>query len=233
MLGNTSPVSSFRWSGEKLASVVASINEINPVFIIHSGNMVRGGHSWMGINKKDMKIQFRKFFSEMKKIDSQVYTVAGEKDFLDHRAEIYRRFSGKEMNYSFNYGKSHFVIINSINRSDEFIDFETEKWLIRDLDASSDAPAVFIITHRPVFVKIRNRMKVDAGKRLHIILKKYRVKAVFSGGMTGYYDYILDGIRYTVTGCDGYRDRNIGKFQYYVIDFNGINYNIKPVHLNF
>ena len=49
VMGNTSPASPFTGRPEKLEQVFRSINQDNPMLVIHTGNIIQGGSESVGI----------------------------------------------------------------------------------------------------------------------------------------------------------------------------------------
>ncbi|HQP48765.1 MAG TPA: hypothetical protein PKX12_08540, partial [Spirochaetota bacterium] len=52
--GNTYAESPFKGRNMRVSPVIRSINRDNPVFVVHIGDMIFGGHDWMGIKKIDI-----------------------------------------------------------------------------------------------------------------------------------------------------------------------------------
>ena len=222
VIGNTSPVSPFTGFPRKLPYVIKSINMDNPTFVIHTGNIIQGGQDWMGINSGDINRQFKNFKSEMKKLNSIIHTAAGEKDTFNGSIKYYLRHTGKKLNYSFNYGNIHFIILNIMSKKHK-ITTEQIKWLKADLNRHKNYSAIFVFTHYPVMAPFYSGLKFNDGKRLHKIFTAYPVKAVISGGMKRFYETKKDNIKYIIAGCFGYNyeDWHWGSNQYYVVNYNG------------
>lgn len=234
VLCNTSPVSPFTGFTERLSRVVEEINKENPVFVVHLGNMVHGGYMWMGIKEKDIHRQFKIYFSKMSKLNSVLYTVAGDMDKLDDSLKIYKKYSGRKPYYSFNYGLLHFIILNTVGKSSEIIDQEQMKWLEKDLEIYKKS-SIFVFMHHSLLVKRQKIEMLDKGNKLHRLLSGYRIKAVFSGNLSGFHEFGKDNIHYFTTGCGGYTRENRYKRykEYYLINYNGVELNIEGREIPF
>jgi len=232
VMGNSNPQSPFSWTTEKLSRVVENINRENPVFIIHTGNIVHGGSDWMGINRGDLQRQFDGFYSVFRGLDAILYTVPGEKDFYNKSSDVYEKNTGRKADYSFNYGNLHFVVLNTGNKDSYGREDNQIKWLSRDLEEYKNSRGIFVISHRPLYrepVKRGKAGKTDGQSELHELFKKYPVRVVLSGKYSKFQEKELDGISYVAAGCGGYGDgkRYRRYSQYYVVDYNGSDFSIK------
>ncbi len=233
IIGNTCPESPFSGFDRELDLLVGEINRANPVLLFHTGNSVHGGKSWMGIKEMDLERQFGEFISSMKKLGPPLYTVPGSLDSLDGRLDIYRKYTGRNNYYSFNYGAVHFIVLDTKEGS-EMIDSAQMEWLEKDLQKYRDAQAVIVFTHHPLFRAQGKRMILKAGEKLHGIFKFYPVKAVFSGKREGY-DRVDNGnIEYHITGTRLLHDKGWSRdrVHYYIIDFDGVSFKVEKKELD-
>jgi len=229
--GNTAPASAFAGIPENLQRVIEQINADNPVFVIHTGNMVRGGMGWMGINDNDVSRQYLEFLKSASMFNSLLYTLAGTRDGLNRSFDLYKKYMKRDLNYSFNYGNNHFIILNTANiREIKQNEFE---WLEKDLDNYRKCAAIFIITHRPVIAFPGMRIRYKDGEKLHKLFLKYPVKAVFSGSYSRFVDAAKDGIRYIIAGCGSFTEEDKYRFlyHYYVMNINE-TLSVEPRRLN-
>jgi hypothetical protein len=203
--GNTFPESPFKGLNPNVKPVLDKINEENPVFIVHVGDIVHGGRSWMGIKKSDMSRQFSDFFTLASNLRPILFTVKGEYDMLENSHEQYVSFSGRKSRYSFNYGKNHMVVLDTAAGKTAGMEQDQLDWLEKDLRLHVKSPAIFIFTHNPLFTREapdndENPVCMERDK-LHEIFVRHRVRAVFSGHVQYFYTENRDGIEYVTAGC--------------------------------
>jgi len=108
-----------------------------------------------------------------------------------------------ELTYSFDFGNSHFIVLDSQKPEDHAIDEIQRKWLEQDL-FSNKLENIFVFYHEPAYPvssKINESLDVKKDDRdaLWNIFKKYNVTAVFSGhehiasrkNIDGIYQFII------------------------------------------
>ena len=203
-----------------LERAVYEINQINPDFVIHMGDMVQGY-----TRDKDEWLRERdEFMSYMEKLNVPWYPVAGNHDVFtaiwdsnDRTYEnLYKEYFG-EVRYSFDYKNSHFVFMytDDAMTSVPAIADEQIEWLKNDLNAT-DRSNIFIFLHKPVW-----RYWNNDWDKVHQVLKEFPVKAVIAGHFHSYQkDMNKDGIQYYVVGPAGGEDHEIphelyGYFHHY------------------
>jgi len=226
LVGNTNPESPFKNISKKVIQTFNTINQNNPLFVIHLGNMVYGGAEWMGIREKDISQQYEEFIFITSRLKSILYTVKGEKDLLNNSTDLYINYTKRKKYYSFNYGMMHFVIIDTIDLMGEEGDNDQLKWLKNDLNYYKDSTAIIIFTHNPLFVPSKSKSSIKNSRsknysELHKLFLKFPVKAVFSGHLPFYYKKKKDGIIYVIAGCGGYNHKRKGKRynQFYIVNY--------------
>lgn len=234
VMGNTSPASPFTGYPEKLEFVFQTINQENPMMVMHTGNIIQGGSEWMGVTRKDIDRQYEKFIEQKKTLRPIIHILAGEKDLYNNSLDLFKKYSGERLYYSFNYGNIHFILLHVLSR-DHRIDRDQMKWLKRDLETNRYAAAIFVFTHYPVLSSPQSGIRHKDGDELHGLFVQYPVKAVISGSLKNTYEYDRDGIRYTAAGCYGYNyeDWHWSYTQYYVATYDGTKLTMKGVRVNF
>lgn len=234
IMGNTSPASPYTGFAEKLEFVFQTINQENPVMVIHTGNIIQGGADWMGITRKDIDRQYEIFLQQKKVLRPIIHILAGEKDPYNKSLDLFERYTGERLYYSFNYGNIHFILLHVLHR-DHRIDPEQMKWLKRDLETNRYAAAIFVFTHYPVLSSPQSGIRYHGGDELHKLFVQFPVKGVISGSIKNSYEYEKDGIRYAAAGCYGYNyeDWHWSYVQYYVATYDGTRFNLKGVRINF
>ncbi|MFH1183156.1 MAG: metallophosphoesterase [Candidatus Moraniibacteriota bacterium] len=123
----------------------------------------------------------------------QIYPVMGNHDQTNHKADtVWRKVFDlptngpddfKEIVYSFDYGNSHFVILNSGTTNS--INKEQRDWLEQNLD-SNQKENTFVFFHEPAWPasdKIGESLDVHPSERnaLWEIFDQHNVTAIFSG----------------------------------------------------
>jgi hypothetical protein len=123
----------------------------------------------------------------------------------------YDFFDADTSYYSFNWGNSHFSVLdsdlNNVGPGSEtrqrFWD-EQVKWLREDLEKNQKADFRFVMAHHPPMTAVSNRQ----GDNLHMaalmpMLVQYNVTAGFFGHDHNYQHYLKSGVHYFVTGGGG------------------------------
>ncbi len=241
LTGNTFPESPFRGKNEALDGLIKRINDDNPLFVIHVGDIVHGGKSWMGISAIDLERQFRDFKTQFALLRPLLFTVRGEKDMLDTSCEHYTRYTGRSPYYSFNYGPAHCIVLDTCEEGKAEIRSSQRAWLEKDLVRHRRAQAIIVFAHYPIFENnapgfdsAGGMIAMKQADELHDLFKKFPVKAVFSGHCNSLYRTVKDGIHYIVAGCDFSAIRATphqkvkSAAQYYIVDYRNGDINVIP-----
>jgi len=197
---------------------------------VHLGDIIHGGKSWMGIAAKDLERQYRDYREATYALNPLLFTVKGEKDQLDDRADQYTRHTGRKSWYSFNYGSLHFIVLDTCDPAPCAMSPAQMTWLKTDLRRYRRHPAVFVFAHHPLVKNPREGADDDSADcrklaPLHDLFAKYPVKAVFSGHQGAFFEEKKDKILYVTAGSDfaglsaksqaRRRDAN----QYYIVEY--------------
>lgn len=173
---------------------IQEINLLRPTFAIDVGDLIRGYSGDSNLIKAE--------WDEYVKVTSQAqvafFSVVGNHDIWNEASQpTYQHIMG-ELYYSFNYGDSHFVVLDTEvpGYVGKFSPEEIE-WLKKDLEANAGAKNVFAFMHQPFFY---NRTLWEP---IHQLLKQHNGKAVFAGHLHYYRKEARDGIRYIITGGGG------------------------------
>ncbi|HPB81986.1 MAG TPA: metallophosphoesterase [Spirochaetota bacterium] len=235
--GNTYAESPFKGRNMRVSPVIRSINRDNPVFVVHIGDMIFGGHDWMGIKKIDITRQYKDFHENITCLRPLLFTVKGEKDLLDGSDEFYRKYTRRKAWYSFNYGALHCIVLDSCAGGAPEIIGEQLQWLKSDIARFQQAPGILVFLHHPVFTADNNsdpEFSLKNPETLHNILKKYPVTAVFSGHAKTYSRVTRDSIQYIVAGCNfapsvnGNRKSGPPSYTYYIVDYSRGAITVQP-----
>jgi hypothetical protein len=109
-----------------------------------------------------------------------------------------------ELTYSFDFGNSHFVVLDSEKPKEHAVDSVQRDWLNQDL-AKNKAANTFVFFHEPAYrmsQDSKDALDANPGERdaLWNILKKYKVTAVFNGHLHMIAGKVQDGIHQFVIG---------------------------------
>lgn len=229
VIGNTMPESPFSGESEKLPEVISRINRENPILVIHTGNIVHGGLSWMGIKITDVERQYLQAKIDFSKLSSNLYTVLGEKDLYNDDHKLYTAHFGRRPNYGFNLPNLRFIVFNTVKCSSD--SGKNIEWLEGELKSSGGYDPVIIITHTPVFSDISKKGDYADRTRFHDLIIKYPVRAVISGNGGDSRSFIIDSVKYIIAGCGGYSKGSMTwrSVHYYMIEISDDIISIAPV----
>lgn len=193
---------------EHLERAIYEINQLNPDFVMHMGDMVQG-------YTRDQDLWLREheeFMSYMKKLNVPYFLTAGNHDVFspiwDTEDRTYEKLYKKHfgpVRYSFDYKNSHFIVMytDDAMTSVPVVSDEQIEWLKADLK-EANKENVFIFLHKPVW-----RYHVHNWDDVHQVIKNFPVKAVIAGHFHTYQkDMNLDGIQYYVMGPAGGEHHN-------------------------
>jgi len=201
-------------------SVVNAILRANPRFVINTGDLVSDG------TRMDHWDDFFKVTGDLM-MRVPYWPVLGNHEknavhYYDHFA-----LPGIERYYSFDYGTSHFVVLDSDELRLEkaegqnvpqevrqaYLEARRDywrkqiQWLENDLDAHKDADFIFVAFHHPLYSSTgsegRRREQKLIRDRFETLLKRYKVTAVFQGHDHFYERNVVDGYHCIVTGGGG------------------------------
>jgi 3',5'-cyclic AMP phosphodiesterase CpdA len=173
-----------------------------PDFVVQSGDMVENG-----MDNSLWPI----FFDIEKELLRQTvfFPALGNHERNTH--DFFEFFQAASPYYSFNWGNSHFIVLNSdignaapnARQRDAFW-AEQVRWLEEDLQKSQSADYRFIVAHHPPFTAVTSRQ----GSNPHMtalvpMFEKYHVSAAFFGHDHNYQHYLKNGIPYLVSGGGG------------------------------
>ncbi|HSV97156.1 MAG TPA: metallophosphoesterase [Spirochaetota bacterium] len=222
LTGNTLPESPYGKMSPRVADAFARINNDNPVFTVHLGNIVYGGKQWMGIKESDVARQYREFVAACRALRSIVYTVKGDMDTYNDTADLYRKHLRRAPYYSFNYGNVHFIVLDTTDPIPGAISPGQRSWLEADLERYRHAPAIFVFSHHSMLPpKHEASTPVQGAAEILSLFAKYPVKAVFSGQPALAHTARSGDILCITAGSGGFNreDQFRKKNQYYMVYF--------------
>jgi hypothetical protein len=126
----------------------------------------------------------------------------------EHNANLYFHYfvlPEKERWYSFDYGNSHFIVLDS---NEPFLSSESQRqWLSDDLTKANKNLFTFVILHHPLFsatAGLGRRMSArQVRQKLVDLFEEYGVDIVFCGHDHNYQRTFSNGVHYIVTGGGG------------------------------
>jgi len=182
--------------------ISAILSHSSPDFVLHTGDLVENGADpalWPIFFDAERellrKVAFFPSLGNHERNDRLYY------DFLDASASY----------YSFNWGSSHFIVldsdINNVSKMDSarqvFWDEEV-RWLEDDLKASQLDDFRFVIAHHPPMTAVLRRQGDNPHMTALIpLFEKYKVTAGFFGHDHNYQHYLKNGVHYFITGGGG------------------------------
>lgn len=208
-----------------LSKILSEIEMINPDFVVSTGDAYYG----YGGTFDRFRNEIDYFVAMSKRISVPLFNVIGNHEVAgggDREDYIMKKFGN--LYGSFDFGNSHFVVLNAEEKGKEgMIKGEQLEWLRKDLENNKDATNIFVFMHRPMFSVIDPDLVSGKSFRdkenrdlLHSLFKRFKVKAVFAGHEHLYSETIKDGIRYIVTGGGGsplYQSPKGGGYFHYLI----------------
>lgn len=210
---------------KELRRAVYEINQLDPDFVIHVGDMVvvegytRNVELWIQ--------ECEEFRSVIDELEAPWYPIVGNHDVIrgsrdpdDKTFEnLYRKHFGP-LYYSFDYKNSHFVCLDTDEalQSKAYFSDAQIQWLKTDLE-NTDKTNIFVYMHKPVWGEY---YKESRWSEIHEMLTKYPVRAVIVGHYHSYRKCPQkDGIQYYILGATGghlYEEVELaGQFNHYNI----------------
>jgi len=173
----------------------------NPDFVMHTGDLVADGYD---------NSLWPIFFDAERELLRKVafYPALGNHD---RNSKNYFDFMSAVPYYSFDWGTSHFIVINTdignVGRTEsekQAFWMDQTRWLEADLLASQKAEHRFLFGHHPPMTAVKSRQGDNPQvMALELMLQKYKLTAGFFGHDHNYQHYLKNGIHYFVTGGGG------------------------------
>jgi len=177
---------------------IRTIDLLGPNFVIFLGDFVKGD-----TGEAVLKEAWGEFYRAVESLGMPYYLVVGNHDVQCRGArEFFLRQYGRTY-YSFNYGNSHFVVLDSEEKDEgkkNCIVGRQLDWLREDLNAHRGAEHIFVFVHKPLW-----EMETSNWNHIvHPLLAEHRVELVFAGHRHLYRRPVTkDGVKYIVTAGGG------------------------------
>lgn len=210
---------------DNLTRILREIEIIRPDLVISTGDAYYG----YGGTFERFKNEIDYFDAMSRKLSIPFFNVIGNHEIAgDSKREDYVRERYGNLYGSFDFGNSHFIILNTEEKGREgTIKGKQLEWLKKDLESNKRMKNIFVFMHRPMFSAVDPELIFGKSFRdmknrdfLHSLFKEFKVKAVFAGHEHLYSETIKDGIRYFVTGGGGsplYQSPKGGGFFHYIV----------------
>ncbi len=194
--------------------VIEEINILKPDFVISTCDMIQGYFE----DTLKIKNAWKEFKKEIEKLKISFYPVPGNRDIWDKNSrKMYEREWGRSY-YSFVYKNSLFIVLDTEEESkrENSIKGRQLKWLREELERNKSIRHKFIFLHRPLWLY----GNANWMEKIHSLLLKYNVEAVFAGHVHIYCFDEIDGIKYIITGGAGKHlslEEEKGGFNHYIL----------------
>ena len=233
-----------------LDEICREIGLIHPPFTLWTGDVIEG----YGDSPAEANAEYDTFLAAAAKTGTPLFNCPGNHEFsLDKTLlAIYKKRMGP-LYGSFDYGHSHFVALNTTSEGPDGtltggkIDDAQLAWLQSDLEASKNAVNTFVFMHHYVFgPPDADSPDIDTGfvstaerDKVHALMVKYKVRAVFCGHNHIFWHKVVDGVEYYISGGAGApldaSPENGGYLHYLTVAVDGPKVTtqiLQPWHLN-
>jgi hypothetical protein len=197
-------------------SILSEVKLLQPELLMNVGDLVEGYTK----SRDTLEQQWDTIIRLLRNTGVYYRLTPGNHDITDAMSEtVFVRHFGSPY-YSFNYGGSHFLVIDNSRWDSAGALPEAEfAWIDRDLALNRLVRWTFVFMHRSWWTRDLRQGKAD---RLHRIFKQYGVDYVFSGHDHYYCSAVLDSVHYIQVGPSGsrykeYDDEERGAFQNYLL----------------
>jgi predicted phosphodiesterase len=176
--------------------------------------MIRGGTE----DENTIREMWARWIEATSALQVPFFKVVGNHDVWSKKSEaLYREIFDEPLYYSFDYGGSHFVVLDTeFQEAPHKISGEQLNWLEKDLSDTQGAESTFVFLHRPLWLT-----DPEGWAPIHRLLLDKGIDAVFGGHYHIYAAQQIDGIHYIITGGAGApvgsRGEVIGNFLNYCL----------------
>ncbi|MCA1595531.1 MAG: hypothetical protein LC772_03780, partial [Chloroflexi bacterium] len=209
VLGDTAPPSTDLPVPISLFLIYDDMQVVRPDMIFHTGNAIWAKPG----DETGAQLQFYRFRLAADTLPNIPYYIApGSKDIPDEEADVVfrRNISGGQPWRSFDYGNSHFIVLDSeVPNEQGKIAGQQLSFLQTDLEAHAQAAHTFVFVSRTPFPAAADAPADGAfattadRDNFSAMMSRYHVNTVFSGGQPVYSSSVHDGVRYVNTGGGG------------------------------
>lgn len=194
--------------------IIDEISMLRPDFTINVGNLI----DTQGSDSSHIHVQWANVMNAMAVLDCVKYFVPGGNDVNDEiTSAIFEKETGCKRYYSFDKGNCHFIVLDNSRTVWTPLpeaDSGQYAWFVNDLEMHKDAGHIFVFLNIPFYLTQLSSGQTSAFMALCL---RYRVRAVFNGGLGGYMYLNEDGIDYITVGSSGaaMEDNDAGKGNFF------------------
>ncbi len=169
------------------------VDKARPAFAINVGDSIQGYDDAKTLDEWGE-------ISPLLKRRLPFYLVPGNHDiFSPASARAWKRVTGREPSYSFDYRDTHITVLDNSLSND--LSPAQLGFLEKDLAAHKSAAVKLVFFHRPFW--LFRIMLNDSAFPFHALVKKYGVTAVVSGHVHSFGYWKVDGVQYLMAGSSG------------------------------
>lgn len=210
---------------EVFKQITAEVRCLHPAFVITTGDLIYGSATDLDLVNKE----YDEVLPLVRSLGVPVYFAVGNHEIRGVQAneDLYRRRVFPKLYYSFNYGNSHFVVLDSdIVGQEHKITGRQLAALENDLaKAQGKFAHLYVFEHQqpyPVSFHIGSSLDTYPADRdkFQAVLEKYHVEYLITGHEHLYDDSVHGGVREIIAGGAGaplYPSARGGSFYHYLI----------------
>ena len=180
-------------ASEIFAMLIRQINELQPDFVIHLGD----------VSDRGTAFELNRFESLIAELDAPIVTVAGNHDTKSHRELFSSRYVSTNsstgfMDYSFDYGGVRFVVVDN---SEYYLSSEQLEWL--DVQLQTDGCKIVSMHCPPDYGRWKDSGGMYSPEGFMKLMKSHEVDLVYCGHFHLHSLMQVAGTRYVISGCGG------------------------------
>ncbi|MBV9470900.1 MAG: metallophosphoesterase [Abitibacteriaceae bacterium] len=210
---------------EVFKQIVAEVHDLHPDFVVTTGDLINGSATDLALVNK----QYDEVLPIVNSVGVPIYFAAGNHEIRSVKAneDLYRQRVYNKLYYSFDYGNSHFIVLDSdIVGQEHKITGEQIVAFERDLQAvQGKAKHIFVFLHQqpyPVSLHIGSSLDTFPAERdrFQSLLEKYHVEYLITGHEHLYDDSVRNGVHEIISGGAGaplYPSKRGGSFFHYLV----------------
>jgi len=213
-----------------LEKIIAKVNQDKNIsFAINNGDLVPDGY----------QKEFKTYSKIITKSNKPFISVIGNHELPWYSGKTnYRDMFGKT-NFSFTYGNSYFMVVDS---SDKSLTKKQFRWLEHELEKSQQYTNRFVFTHVPLYDPRKGAYKkghsfhsTSEAKRLNDMFDKYKITMIFASHIHMYYRGKWQNTPYMITGGAGaplkhYKDSGFYHYVKVTVDDDDIKYQVIKIN---
>lgn len=178
---------------EIFALLIQQINELQPDFVIHLGD----------VSDRGTAFELDRFDSLIAELEAPIVTVAGNHDTKSRRKLFGERYvapnpSTELMDYSFDYGGVRFIILDN---SEYYLSKAQLEWLEQQLQTPKRK--IVAMHCPPDYGRWKDLGGMYSPEPLMHLMKTYEVALVYCGHIHLHNSMKVAGTKYVISGCGG------------------------------